>query len=489
MAKNIVLCSDGTGNRDIKARGTNVFKLYEAVDIQGHKSDPALTPQIAFYDDGVGSQKFLPVKLLGGAFGWGFARNVKELYKNLVLSYEANDRIFLFGFSRGAYTVRALSGLIWRCGILTRDQFATWADLDAAIDDCWVAFRGQSFKAPVRGAKAPAAACRARYAATAAAIHFIGVWDTVGAIGLPDELKKALFLFHPMEFKDNAPAPIILHARQALSIDDTRRTFNPVLWDERDYAASRIVGNGETPSIKQVWFPGVHANVGGGYPKQGISLVALDWMLDEAAACGLRIIKTDRDFIRDHLDAHDKLYDSRAGIAVYYAWRPRNIATLCSKAHVDVPLVHVSALERIARWSYGYTPGNIPCHAQIVSNPAPPGDGVWPDPAGLRAMTDVIRNSASSDGPGRSPLDAMVDVVRSGIASYYFFLVGSLLFLFTVLPWLFHEFSSGKLATSLILLLLLGGIARYWAWKVDIRMENAFKRHWQALRPQLLKLL
>ena len=113
--KNIVLCSDGTGNTAIKARGTNVFKLYEAVDIQGHKYDQTLKPQVAFYDDGVGTSRLTPLKLIGGAFGFGFRKNVKDLYTELAHVYEPGDHIYLFGFSRGAYTVRALSGMIEYC--------------------------------------------------------------------------------------------------------------------------------------------------------------------------------------------------------------------------------------------------------------------------------------------------------------------------------------------------------------------------------------
>ncbi len=100
--KNIVLCSDGTSNTAIKARGTNVFKLYEAVDIQGLKFDSKLTPRVAFYDDGMGPSRLAPLKLIGGAFGYGFRKNVKGLYTELVHVYAPGDHIFLFGFSRGA---------------------------------------------------------------------------------------------------------------------------------------------------------------------------------------------------------------------------------------------------------------------------------------------------------------------------------------------------------------------------------------------------
>jgi uncharacterized protein (DUF2235 family) len=110
MAKRIIVCSDGTGNTAIKGRGTNVFKLFEAVDLNGHRYDPTLTPQIAIYDDGVGTENFKPLKIFAGATGWGLSRNVKHLYKELARVYDPGDEIYMFGFSRGAFTVRTLAG-------------------------------------------------------------------------------------------------------------------------------------------------------------------------------------------------------------------------------------------------------------------------------------------------------------------------------------------------------------------------------------------
>ena len=112
MNKNIILLSDGTGNGAAKRNKTNVWRLYDALDL--HRDD-----QVAFYDDGVGSQEFLPFKLLGGAFGWGLKRNIRELYKFLCRNYKSGDRIYLFGFSRGAFTVRLLAGMIAYCGVYT----------------------------------------------------------------------------------------------------------------------------------------------------------------------------------------------------------------------------------------------------------------------------------------------------------------------------------------------------------------------------------
>ncbi len=132
MAKNIIVCSDGTGNTAIKGRGTNVFKIFESVDLNRHRFDPQLVPQIAIYDDGVGTDDFKPLKLLGGATGCGLSRNVKQLYKELCRVYDPGDRIFLFGFSRGAFTVRTLAGLICTCGIL--DTRAPAQDTASALE-------------------------------------------------------------------------------------------------------------------------------------------------------------------------------------------------------------------------------------------------------------------------------------------------------------------------------------------------------------------
>lgn len=144
MPKNIVICSDGTGNRDIKGRGTNVFKLFEAIDLNGHRTNPKLDPQVAFYDDGVGTENFKPLKILGGGAGLGLARNVRRLYGNLARVYDPDDHIFLFGFSRGSFTVRTLAGMIARCRILNGsdvERFPTAQALAEAVDRTYDAYR------------------------------------------------------------------------------------------------------------------------------------------------------------------------------------------------------------------------------------------------------------------------------------------------------------------------------------------------------------
>jgi uncharacterized protein (DUF2235 family) len=180
MAKNIVLCSDGTGATTVKARGTNVFKLYEAVD---------RTTQVAVYDDGVGAQRLRLLRMATGAFGIGLKRNVRQLYVELAKVYEPGDRIFLFGFSRGAFTVRMLAGLIVACGILDKrkTKFHDEEDFESAAKKAVDAYRSTYriwWKDLFGGngeekGKAKVKAFREKYAVehpdAAAPIEFIGV--------------------------------------------------------------------------------------------------------------------------------------------------------------------------------------------------------------------------------------------------------------------------------------------------------------------------
>ena len=135
MPKRIIVCSDGTGNTAIKGRGTNVFKLFEAVDLDGHRFNAAVTPQIAIYDDGVGTEQFKPLKIFGGATGWGLSRNVKHLYKELARIYDPGDEIYMFGFSRGAFTIRTLVGFIATCGLVDPEKLnpKTFGNLQSTV--------------------------------------------------------------------------------------------------------------------------------------------------------------------------------------------------------------------------------------------------------------------------------------------------------------------------------------------------------------------
>ena len=369
MSKNIIICSDGTGNKDIKARGTNVFKIYESVD--RHSS----TPQLAFYDDGVGTEDFKFLAMMGGAFGLGLSRNVRELYAHLVRCYEPGDNIYLFGFSRGSYTVRTLAGFITKCGVLDIKKCSNGKDLSRTIEGAYKAYR-RSYKTLFSFIWRFFFdwITRFRYGFTEVEefipltlegdntpVHFIGVWDTVGAIGTPfincdKVIDRLIYKFRFPNFKLNSK---IHHAYHAISIDDKRKTFHPELWDEENETKDRI---------EQVWFAGVHANVGGGYPKQGVSLVSLDWMMKKSAKHGLNLIEHDALFYQQHADVNDKLYDSRSGLAVYYRYAPRNIYSICECCHITTPLIHESVLHRSKNLTDGYAPGNLPNNLKFVSS-------------------------------------------------------------------------------------------------------------------------
>src|SRR4051812_10070398 len=135
MPKNIVVCADGTGNTTVKGRGTNVFKLFEAVDTSEHRSTSPEAQQAAIYHDGVGTESLKWLRVLSGASGWGLSRNVKQLYGELARVYEPGDRIFLFGFSRGAFTVRTLAELTptWEIFDFSKPQYSTNASFGRAF--------------------------------------------------------------------------------------------------------------------------------------------------------------------------------------------------------------------------------------------------------------------------------------------------------------------------------------------------------------------
>ena len=364
MKKNIILLSDGTGNGAAKRNKTNVWRLFDVLDL--HRDD-----QVAFYDDGVGSQEFLPFKLLGGAFGWGLKRNVRELYKFLCRNYNEGDRIYLFGFSRGAFTVRMLAGMIDYCGVYNDSNDEQI--LDEVARHNYNAFRS-SFGTGLLtkivriffGKKKPIETKQMPH------IEFIGVWDTVDAYGFPiDELAIIWnYLIYPIHFPDYKLSSKVKKACHALSVDDERHTFHPVLWDES--------GETDPERIEQVWFPGVHSDVGGGYPKYNLALVALDWMIAKAEALkpeigspGLHLIMQRREAFIKHSDWHGHQHDSRAMAGAYYRYKPRDIEKLCNNEKngvlIKIPKIHRSVMERIAGNVIPYAPTGIPEKYKVVA--------------------------------------------------------------------------------------------------------------------------
>ncbi len=389
MFKNIVLLSDGTGNGSASPFKTNVWRLYQALDI-AQPSDEAVPRQIAYYDNGVGSESLKPIAALGGAFGIGVWKNVRDIYTFVCRNYQLGDRIYGFGFSRGAFTIRLVMGLIGKCGIVKPDPHSE-ALLLNAVQAAYEAYRRDYLirASRHRGMIYHHVLREPRYSLDQDGkrtnfvdlsspglgkiiqmfvdIPFLGVWDTVDAYGMPvDELKLAIDQkVWPMSFADRDPPRRLQMIRHALSLDDERPTFRPVLWNEVLKPPQRggdpeILG---ANTIQQVWFAGVHANVGGGYPDDGLAYATLDWMMNEAQAAQLRFEPATRLDIANRSDAHGEQYDSRAGVAGYYRYGPRQVKELCHDVDhgVEVPVVrvHAKAFDRIAANQCAYAPVSL----------------------------------------------------------------------------------------------------------------------------------
>jgi hypothetical protein len=321
--KNIILLSDGTGNSSSKLFKTNVWRMYQALDLDDGAA------QVAYYNDGVGTSSLRPLALLGGAFGWGLKRNVLALYRFLCETYQPGDNIYLFGFSRGAFTVRMVAGLIARKGVLTGCDQGTLA---YAVPDTFRAYRSHAPWHPplfypfrlvrdgIIGLIRRAFGQRPVQPLPVPNIAFVGVWDTVAAYGTPfAELTRGVDLWvYPLSFTDRTLSPKVKVARHALSLDEERDTFHPLLWDE-----SREAPGGR---LQQVWFSGVHADVGGGYPDDSLSRHGFDWMKGEAEAAGLRFLQRAEERFTPPEARSAPLHDSRQGMASYYRYQPRKIA-------------------------------------------------------------------------------------------------------------------------------------------------------------------
>ena len=397
MPKVIAVFADGTGNSAAKLFKTNVWRLYDALDT----SDPGASGasrQIAYYHDGVGTSSFKPLAVVGGAFGWGLKRNILDLYEFVCRNYEPGDRICAFGFSRGAFTVRLLAGMIVRQGLVAN---TSEEDLQTYARDAYRAYR-RRFK-PTGGLVAPlrdlrdALIARARkltgrqtyderkadasHGNHVVGVDFLGVWDTVAAYGMPiAELTRAIDdWIWPLSMPNYELSPDVKRARHALALDDERDTFHPLVWDERRET--------DPERIEQVWFAGMHSDVGGGYPDDSLAYVSLDWMLTEAEQAGLRFQAGPRAEIRRIMNANGSLHDSRRGIGAYYRYQPRKISAHClppdpttllmqdpnvdTNAMLKSVKVHDSVLRRIQQGTDGYAPIVVPADYVVVPTAGP----------------------------------------------------------------------------------------------------------------------
>jgi uncharacterized protein (DUF2235 family) len=316
MSKNIIILSDGTGQDGGKTddRNSNVYRLFNMLEDR-------TVDQIVFYDPGVGTGVR---KVTGNVGGMGISRNIKQAYAFLVENFQAGDRIYLIGFSRGAATVRSLSSFIHHFGILPRSR-------PGLIKKAYSVYKSRS-KTPL---DERAGAFVARHHTMWTRIRFIGCYDTVAALGLPSASVSALLdRFTPFRhrFHDLRLCASVETAAQALAIDDERKTFHPLLWDTkvRDYQ-----------SVHQVWFTGMHTDVGGGYPENGLSDIALVWLRQQAIECGLRIYPVHEVTIAE--DYTGMMHNSRGTrVTRMYKKKPRS----WDATRTDIPIVHASVQSR-----------------------------------------------------------------------------------------------------------------------------------------------
>jgi len=301
--KRIAIFADGTWNSPEQGCATNVLQMARAVRPETNGAE-----QIAFYDWGVGTDR---KKMAGGITGAGIDKNIMDCYRFIVHNYNDGDKLFFFGFSRGAYTVRSLAGFIRNCGLPRREH----AD---QIPAAYRLYRKRS-KASSPDVQQTVTFRNDYAVADITPIEFVGVWDTVGALGIPvpfwGTLDEHEFLFH-----DTEPSKIIQHARHAVSIDENRMDFEPTLWSHKPGL-----------DLRQVWFSGVHSDVGGGYKETGLSHCASQWMLKEASRFGLEFESHYIDSLSP--DPGDKQHNERKGI---YLARKEFVREIAGPLHNSV---------------------------------------------------------------------------------------------------------------------------------------------------------
>lgn len=307
--KRIAIFCDGTWNRHDAPHPTNVVRMAQAVRL----TDEAGRTQQVFYMLGVGAGRGANAvartldRVAGGALGWGLIENMEDAYRALVFCYEPGDEIYIFGFSRGAYTARSLAGLIRSCGIPPRENVGRIGEAiaryrsrnaDTKPDDP-ESFLFRSEFAPFTATSQAEWNWRQKTRpgmCVQVKIAYLGVWDTVGALGVPGYWIAAPLVNKAYQFHDADLSRSVTAARHAVAIDERRMTFPPALWDNLDRLNRSALALEDGPldpatrdswPYRQEWFPGDHGSVGGGGDRIGLSAYAFDWIARGAQAAGL----------------------------------------------------------------------------------------------------------------------------------------------------------------------------------------------------------
>jgi uncharacterized protein (DUF2235 family) len=325
VSKRIVLCFDGTWNVG-GPRSSNVWRLYEALE-SAHNS------QTKYYHGGIGSHNSgmigFPAKLVTGTTGLTISGSIKNGYSYLVDRFSPGDSVYMFGFSRGAFAVRSLAGLIYSCGLLRAEEANR---------------KSQAFRTYRIGNLNEEQEFRERFCHPHCHIAMIGVWDTVASLGLPVNWLERMNPL-PSQFHRTDLNPLIKSAYHALAVDENRKAFLPTLFSEE----SRLPGQ----VLEQVWFPGCHSDVGGGYRQRGLADIALDWMIQNAERNGL-CFRASKPLAADN--AHeDKIRNPRKGWRCFFV-RADRLIPLSKTTKISVSVQQRATAQSVLP---KYSPTNI----------------------------------------------------------------------------------------------------------------------------------
>jgi len=305
VAKNIVLCFDGTWDTPGQAAdpreddSTNVFRFYERVSAANAQG----RTQFKWYNKGVGTEWYN--RIGGGAFGLLLDKHIKDGYRILIKNYEGGDDIYLIGFSRGAYTARSLVGLIRNSGLLKTED-------DDLVDRAYTIYRSRE------DVDSEHALAFRKANSRDINIKFVGVWDTVGSLGIPlkafEHFDAGAYGFH-----DTKLSSIVQNAYHTLAVDENREPYAATLWGPQE---PRDQARGQT--LEQVWFSGAHADVGGGYTgTHPVSDLTLRWMQKKASACGLdvEIVPAPSEDSLISCELHDSFKEFLQGVFSWFTQR------------------------------------------------------------------------------------------------------------------------------------------------------------------------